>query len=442
MAETGSVQELAVVRPGSRFDPNKPVSIIGLMCVGAFGPYVIGSIRTEQAIVYSSFVLGVIAGLANLLRQLRGASLILIGSWSLIIMVATVGAMTSGGAATLWRQGSALGGLDNLLLPMAAFAVTLATVKRNSASRSLLQIGAIIVWLTVGNALVAIVSSVAPLDAILRPFWSQESATTTVAENAQQLGRFSGIFGQPAEAGLVYGIAGLIAVLVYNRRAGVLIPVLAAIFSGGALCVSKVFLIVGAPLILGFVWASYRLVGRLLALGAALGTIAIIWYSGFLQEWHGFGYLVRLIEVPNGMSLLEFYTAGRWNGGSPMSSVIRVVMSNSPLSGYGLGGLQVAYDSAWTEMLVLGGVLGIIGFAFTLVVQFHITRRILDDRVRLFASLFWVLIVGASFGIPSLTANRVSTIAWVIFALLSIMPDGRPDNKKVDHAHPANVTRA
>lgn len=44
--------------------------------------------------------------------------------------------------------------------------------------------------------------------------------------------------------------------------------------------------------------------------------------------------------------------------------------------------------------------------------------RIRQRSTRLMALAVWALLVGASFGLPALTANRAATVVWVVAALL------------------------
>lgn len=387
-----------------------------ILVISSFGPYVIGSIRTEQAMVYGACVV-----LPFTIANFRRVGFPVVASWLCCILIASLGLVAPILVSIPWKPGSVLAGADNLLLPLAVMLIVWSNVPFSGAATVLRTVGRCVVFLASLNAVVAIASTIFSLDTFLRFFWANSDATYLVAENSQVMGRYSGIFGQPAEAGLMYSVAGLLAIWLYNTKSPVkLYLAIGLVCIGGALSVSKVFLLVGAPLTFWFLWKSRRAVGRL-SLFVFGGAISFgVWATGFLQSWDGFEYLIRLLDPPEDSSLVGFYTANRWQDGSNMQAVLNVVMTHSPLSGFGLAGAQVPYDSAWTEIIIYAGALGAAGLCVVFVLLLRIFRRIIDTELRRLALLFWFLLVGASFGLPSLTANRTSTVVWLVISLLCL----------------------
>ncbi|MFB8368086.1 hypothetical protein ACFC25_01840 [Pseudarthrobacter sp. NPDC055928] len=392
-----------------------PLALVGLLTAAAFGPYVSGSVRTEQLAVY-----GTAALLVPLTFFHARPYWPLIAPWFGILLVSLLGLVPPAAYTPAYEAGTLLSGLDNLTLPLIVMMLVWSVVPRSSATSALSVVAAIIVWITAANGLLSMVGTQVDLSAFLRPFWSGDIGETT-AERAAQMGRLSGIFNQPAEAGVVYGVAGILAVWRYRNKPKTTLMLLALISIGGMLCVSKVFILGGIPLILIHLWKSRAGFGNVgLLFGAALVAAGVA-QSGFFQEWTGFNYLARLVAPDQDQGLIEFYSAGRWNEEAGMMAVFDVVVDASPVFGFGLAGIQMPYDSAWTEVMVLDGLLGAVLLCIVYWAIFRMARRLLEPDLRLMATFLALFLAGASLGIPSLTVNRASTIVWVVLALLCMV---------------------
>lgn len=391
-------------------------ALVVVLCLAAFGPYLVGSVRTEQLAVYATFPF-VLFGLA----RLPSWSYDIVAAWSWTVLLATLGVVFPYAGALPWEPGSRLAGYDNLLLPLMTMVAILVLVPQGGARVALKTAARTVALASAANAIVATTSTILPLNFLLRPFWGAASNAGTVAESAQTMGRYAGVFAQPAEAGLVYSIAAVLSVWRYSDRPSRMYLLLTIITVGGVLSVSKVFLLVGLPVTIILLWLLRRGTARvnMVVSTSLIGTLILS--ATFIQEWDGFSYLTRLLEPPAGVSLIEFYTAGRWNSGAPMIEFVKFLLTVSPWTGVGAGGLVASYDSQWTESLVMGGVLGVLGVVAVLALLLAKMRRILDRDTRLTAFAFLAVLIGASFGIPSLTANRAATIIWVVAALLLLI---------------------
>lgn len=389
--------------------------LVSVLILSVFGPYITGSIRSEQLVVY---------GLATLLVftfiRLRAWAVGIVSAWLLTLIVVTLGHIFQDSGARPWEAGSALAGYDSLLLPLVVMLLIWTIVPLTGAEPALRTASRLIVLLAAVNAVLAIGSSLMPsVVSFLLPFWSAEAGDSgSVGELAMTMGRFSGIFNQPAEAGLVYSVAAVLAVWVFAKHPTLLYPLFGLLTVGGMLSVSKVFLFVGLPISIALLLATRKIASWVgIFLAAGLLTI-LLGTASFFQEWTGLDYLTRLLDIPENESLLQFYTAGRWTEGSSVMEVTEFVLGTSPLFGMGIAGLVVPYDSLWTEAIVLGGLLMVATMVFVLIALIRAFRKIHDRNLRLTSYALWVVLVGASFGLPSLTANRAATIIWVVAALL------------------------
>ena len=250
----------------------------------------------------------------------------------------------------------------------------------------------------------------------LRQFWAAGDAGFTVAANAASMGRVSGVFNQPAEAGLAYGIAGLAACYVWRDRPGRMYIAIIPIILGGVLSVSKVFIFGGLPLILWHIWRSRARHGRLALVLVSISTILGIAQSGYATQWSGLDYLGRTLH-PQDQNWLTFYSAGRLGTHNTLTRVIDEVARLDPWFGVGAGGLSVPYDNGWVEAFVVAGLVGVTCYTLALVWMWRIARQISNDALRQFLYALLALSTGASFGVPALDANRSSTLLWVVLSL-------------------------
>lgn len=390
--------------------------VVCTLTIASFGPYVIGSVRTEQIAVYGLTVVL----LPFLFPHLRVAGgMRFLAPWLMYILTATIAALFPTDANVPWGHGSLAAGLDNILGPLAVMLLIWSVVTPPEAESLLKTMCRIVAVAMSINGALAIISTRIDLSAILRPFWSTDTGGT-VAALAAQLGRYSGIFNQPAEAGIAYSIAGLAAIYVWHEHQWRLMLVLALIAFGGLISVSKVFILGGLPLMLIYWFVSIR-GGRKLAVlvGTMLVALGIV-QSGALNQWIGFDYLTRLLAPPGDTGVLAFYTAGRVQNGSVISPVSAAALNASPVVGIGPAGWAVPYDSAFTEALVVAGIIGVILYGFVLLGMLTLAHATHDRRRRVFTYLLLIAVVAAALGFSPLTANRVSTLIWMLIALLVV----------------------
>lgn len=410
---------------GSKSIPGFQKLVVLGMVWGAFGPYVVGSARTEQLVIYGLAACIVIPFAFINLRLELGKKLLV--PWVLALCVALLGVIFPTPFPAAWEPGRVLAGLDNLLLPLAVMLIVWSVVRFANAAELLRSAGKIVVWAAVANAALAMIGTGIDLSPYLRMFWgSADSEGPTTAFLASSAGRFSGILNHPAEAGVLYGLGGILAIYLYKKRSRKLFLALTFIVVGGLLCVSKVFILGGLPLLVIYLWRSRNLPGKAGVLVTAGLVMAAVMQTGWLQGWSGFDYLTRLLAPAEDQGFIEFYTAGRWNEGSTLTSVLDEVMRVSPLVGVGAGGWQVPYDSGWTEVMVMSGLLGVLLHAAVFVGLWITAKRTVDPDRRHMLLFMTIFLIGADFGIPSLTANRVATIAWVLIALAVLARNAEP----------------
>jgi len=422
----GEVEALEVISSRERF-ARTLVCVIG---VATFGPYLFGGVRVEQVIIYliAALTIPALGGL----RPAGGLRFLI--PWALYIVVASMTVLFPNQIAPPRDPGNLLAGYDNIIPPLLLMLIIWTAVPEVSARAVLKTFSKLLAVLMAANGVLAIVATRVDISGLLRPFWSAASIETTTAQLSEAMGRYGGIFNQPAEAGVAYSLAGICAIYAWEHRTGLLALVLVPITIGGLICVSKVFVLGGLPVIVIY-WMIAQRGGRRVATLFALALVALgVLQSGLLDQWTGFNYLARLISPDSDGGALALYTAGRLSDDSHYNTVIGDALSYSPVVGVGAGGWATNYDGAIVESLVVGGVIGLIFYAMIVGGIFTLARRGLDTPTRVFAVLLGVVVAGACFGLSPLTANRVSTIIWVLISLLVLVrrSERRPTMRGID----------
>jgi hypothetical protein len=398
-----------------------------IVCLSVFGPYVIGSARTEQIMVFASFAVILIVGWP----QIANAGSIPVMPF-LVVWLGLDAIMLIG---TIWRPfdpgfyGSQLGShaLASYLLPVALMVLTWFWTLSADGTELIRAIIPVVIGAMVVNTAVSLAQLVTGNVAVLGflpHFWDAPGSFGSVAANAAENGRFTGIFNQPAEAGVAYGVALFCLIYLAQRqeiRAGTAVLCAAALITGGTLTVSKVFLLGAPPLAVMMTLRTPR--GRIRVVAYCAAAATLLWLLGgahLLPPWpRGAATLGRLLH-PSG-SLAAQYTAGRYGTGGSLGMVVNDVLHASPWYGFGAGGLVSAYDSLWVQVLVLGGIAGVIlAVVVLLMLAFRLwcLRDVTGPAEWNLAGAVFVLAIGASLGLPSLTANRDATLLWLVLGIL------------------------
>ena len=393
-----------------------------VVVVLAFGPYLYSGVRTEQVAIYVC-----LAAFAVRYRS---------GTWAfrpsplpilfflLFMVIVSIVALIN---APNWRgqvPGDPLSALDNSLLPMATIMLgalwllsgTRASIIRNLciATVSTMTLAAVI------SILQVLLPEQAGLRQVLQYFWTQ-ARDGSVAELALGNGRYTGIFNQPAEAGIAFGL-GLFA-CIYLIRIGsnyliLKILVLSLLLVGGLLAQSKVFYLVSlsialVSMVLGRT-KRWRVLGSGLA-AVAVGSIGLL-AAGMSEPLRYTGSFLNGATLGNVSGL----TAGRFGGGGSVDGPLDFVLTNSPFYGLGMTYFGSASDSEWLRIVGGSGLLGLTAFTLVLaILAYRLIRNstALAEPDRWLAGSVLAMTIIGSFGIPVLSANRAGTLVCLVLAV-------------------------
>lgn len=398
-----------------------------LVLISAFGPYVVPSfgLRLDHIVVYSLFIVALAAMLIGREAVMKRPMWAILALWAgaVIFMIATT--LLFGEAAD---SRAVVAALETQMQPIALLLVLAVTLRPLSAedSRRLVGIVAtIVVILMCANAILAVSSVYVDTTGVISHFITTDAMGSSVSSRAASMGRYSGVFNQPLEAGIAYSVAVFAwTYLTISGSAGGpgLRFAIVLLVAGGMLTVSKLFVLGGLPVALVYgLWEAGK--------GHPSRASHLLFWGGAsvsamtsLGGWAGWDYLARLFIVqPGGTSdLVGLLTAGRFGqAGESVQGLFERTMHEAPLHGFGLGSFT-PLDSGYIEFLYQGGALTLVLYVGVLIVLLVNALRsasagIAEGRLQL---LLWVLIVGGNFGAPVLTVNRASTILWVLLVTL------------------------
>lgn len=399
--------------------------------VAAIGPYLIGGVRTEQLYIYLSALAFAFMFLSGRISRMHPGTYLAMFFLFIPVVVAT-GGLVLGSPETPLGRSSALGNLDSLLIPIMVILITWAW----SSLAPTEKVRSWLAWSTLSVIGVAGVTSLlhmlAPttFDSILAWFVSPGGYSESVSSRAASIGRYGGIFNQPAEAGIAFSLGVLLGLSILVRRRyvdfftllAIACTLLAAI--GGITSDSKIFLLVGLPLSIAVValvprgGAFRRFKAIVVYLLCLLAAVMIVFAAGWTNP-RNFGLTIFNQQ----RSLVDLITAGRFGTQGGVNPLVDTVASTNPIFGLGARGIAYPSDSLWGEYLVVAGLVGVASLILLLVLLvvrlFAIRHVTHPDRV--LAGVLLALLVGASFGISSINANRAGLLLWAHVSVLLVV---------------------
>jgi len=332
------------------------VFLVTILMFSAFGPYIIKGVRTEQIAIYAAALLMLLRSLYSI--RCSRAIYPIVCLWGVYLGVGLLGALVPPVNESMYARSSIVAGLDNLVLPIAVLVIVLALQTLGAEPLQLLRR---IALLTVSLMCLNTLAAIAQYRGVSwSQWWDGGNSVASTAKNAAQLGRFSGLINQPAEAGILYGAALMCALYLWRRKPQRLLLAIAFLMVGGIMTVSKIFLLIALPLaVLQIMLSRERRNFYVLAVVGLITGLLVVIESGLAPALSGLTQLQQVLPGSDGQSAIATFTAGRYGSTSSLQSVVDAVTSGPVVFGFGLGGLQVPYDSGFVEALVMSGVLGV-----------------------------------------------------------------------------------
>lgn len=393
-----------------------------LLIVSAFGFYIGAGLRIEHVLLYPSAALFLLVAFTKR-RNIIAGSFLVFGLWlfSVLIMTfATIGNYEEQTAIT-----KIFADAESFIQPLAVMVLFLFVPflsNQEDMSGKLQKASILLMFMLFLNTMFSVVSIFIDTTRIGNLFWSS-GGEVTVASLAMTNGRYSGIFNQPMEAGIMYSI-GLLAWLYIVEKRGnfdlILIFLLLSMIAGGTLTVSKVFLFGGLFLFGIGVMLSKSIRRKFFKLMFWFSIFGYAAYHFLLKDWLGLDYLLRFFGSTE--NIIRLITAGRYGGSNAQqANYFKEVWETSPFYGNGFGVTPI-YDSGFFSFFATGGIISLTTYILLLLFFFVLGLKFLlrngfNSETKLFIGLI-ILIAGASIGSPILTLNRVSLVLWIFIGLL------------------------
>lgn len=369
-----------------------------LLTLSALMPYLPGNLRVDQVIVPA-----VIGPAILVSRRQHGSSLL----WGLPLLASLVALAIS--SRLSWQTGLAASALFSMIritlpvLALLAFPALLSRVERATAYTAVAIAGC--AGLTSLAALAALAS---PRVLDLLMYWVRADSDDSVWSQAREVGRFSGIFNQPLEAGVFYSVALLALVYCWKQRMLprlIVVALLALVLLGGGLSLSKNFIVVGIVVAVGFaLWVRVIPVWLVIAIAIPVGIIVPPLFIKYNPE-----YIDSLLALYYTGGIFSALTAGRF--GQEDSQVAILFKSLFEVGDWPLGrglGSHLPLDNGFLEFFYQGGIVALLGFVaalLALLVYGWRNRALTVGRLLVALTVFNA---GASLGGPAFTANRAN----------------------------------
>lgn len=402
----------------SRFVGNHHI----ILLISAFCPYLLVDfgLRVDHLVIYGYSYLFVLIYFLNKKEIVKPTGTFLL-IWMLASMIFAL--VTFMGRVDNFM--SVIPDLDNILQPLAILVIfgSILSSQEGGYREKLKSVSKCLIILLSLNTIWIFIGFIYNLDAINHYFWR-----SNVGSLAAQMGRYSGIFNQPAEAGVAYSV-GLFAWLYLVESSSKIkikqILALVMMFIGGIFTISKIFLFGGILVFFFGAMLNRRFRKSIIKILLLFSALAVVPYYYLTKSWDGFWFLMRFFDgTESNSGIVKLITAGRFSSGgnaSQQSTLFTEVWDNSPIFGEGFGKYQTV-DSAFFSFFSMGGMIGLVLYILILLFFVITSLRFIshfqkspESKLYLYVTL---LIIGGSFGVPVLTINRASIVLLVFIGLL------------------------
>lgn len=240
--------------------------------------------------------------------------------------------------------------------------------------------------------------------------------------SSQDVGRYTGLFNQPIEAGIFYSvalIAGMHALKFGKMNRLVIFASLVAVMFGGIACLSKNFIVLGAAGALGYAF-MIKLISRTVVVFLSIPIIAAI---PMALEGLNLDYVTSLRDLYHEGGILAALSAGRFGsaGGSVSQLFESLFATGDWVTGRGLGS-HLPLDNGYLEYLYQGGIVALAGYLVALATLswVAIVNQAYSEGKLLMVLTGYVWL--ASAGGPAITSSRAGVVLMILMSacLISI----------------------
>lgn len=266
------------------------------------------------------------------------------------------------------------------------------------------------------SSLVSMISSMG-FDGFLEKYYAR-GGESGIWRQARSLGRYTGVFNQPLEAGVFFSLVLMLIIYLWSTNAikkeKALILSL-VIFVGGVLSLSKVFIVVG--LICTFLIVLFiKGLGVILKL-LPIFSVLILLILFLVQRNASADYLSFYLKPNDSYNFIMKITAGRFGSSSSgVSNMFIEVFNNSPIFGFGMG-TQLPIDNAFLEYYFQGGFLALLFYIAAIIYMAVVGLSFWNSSEGKCLLVIAIFISLSGVGGPVVTANRAGIICMICISL-------------------------
>lgn len=398
--------------------------IPAILVISAFGIYLPGTpLRTDHLAVYGALLLCGLMALRDSQFRFPRVLLPVVLLWSVFLLYCLV---VTGVRQEVRISKYVIGQIERWVQPVALMAIVAVVTQRyplEAIRNATVLCSKLILW---GNAFAATFALALVAGLPLRYaklFQGAPMDAITLTDRALAMGRFTGIFSTPFEAGIVYSLSCFAFVfLIRTNRSSILYTVLTLLAVVGAfLAVSKAILVSLPLAIIALLFSRTGLRGFVQLMPVA-GAVAVVALAGLitLDEWQGRNRVSRWFQVDSQADVLRLYSGGRFraDGDGTIQVALHRVDQGLPF-GYGYGDFGIV-DNAYFEAAMMGGVFGIVTLAVVLLHQLLFGLKCSRMPEGGLIVLLFAFAILASLGAPTITKNRFSVMFFILFGLSAV----------------------
>ena len=401
------------------------------------GPYVfpVQGIRIDHFVIYLVSFFLFLKNLKNILFKKKMAFIqIIFFTFLFLILIFFIRTFNTFSYASIFKV---FADLDNYLQPiLITLYIHICTKKLN-----LINLKDLFIFIYKTISVLLIINTFLAISSIFFGPWfieyfntsgNVEEGAVTVFDIATRGGRFSGIFNQPIEAGVSFGIMLITTTyLFYQKKISefnisiyFLSTSLIFITIGGILSVSKVFF----PLsfLISFLLFMHYNKNRFLSILKTFFLLFIVLFILIItifSKWEGSDYFLRLIYIAEDQDLISLYTADRFGGNNVNGAIISSQLKNPDLIlGLGFGSIQTP-DNAYLEILYFGGYFALLVYFLSFILLTYFTYKYYkyDKNIAIFLLSILFFILTAGLGAPIFGMNRSNIFLITIYVLSVII---------------------
>lgn len=384
----------------------RSILVLCLIIASSLGPYVGLGLRLEHLLIYSFFLLILCSFKSTYNRTLFLSMLPLLFSFLITIFFDLI-------TGVKIREGGVFSSIDNLLEPVLLIFIFSYFLNKSFDDKDFKILLQLIVFISVFAGFISLLTIFFDLEFILKFFVSDIEGDESLWKQVLSLGRYTGFFSQPLEAGVFF--TGSFFSLIYLRKIyfiknWVFYFSFFVIFIGGVISLSKNFYIVG----LGMTFFLYgQLSSWTLKKYLTIIFVSFSFFSSILFFFiFDFGnYLNSLFSLYESEGLTNAITAGRFGGDgiTDVELLFYKFLNEGFFMGFGLG-THLPLDNGFLEFAYQGGIFALIGFL--LFIGFIFVKALFNYKkaTSKFLLVLILYILLSSIGGPVLTANRANII--------------------------------